>query len=233
MSTNEPHIPRAAAADTLLEASALERDALDPGRWPEDAEELPRRPRRRLLTPLTVALAMALTAAGGFLAGVLIEKGQGPTTGASGAGGGLASRLAALGRARAPGSEASGGARGAGAGQAAAGAGATAGQVAFIHGGTLYVTTLEGNTIKVTTSPASTVTRSVTGHVADIHPGETVLVTGTPGSGGSISAESIRVGEGFGGGLAALLGRSGPGGGRSAGAQGGRGEREPALFGSG
>ena len=56
------------------------------------------------------------------------------------------------------------------------------------------MTNAEGNTVKVTTSPASTVTKTVKADVKGIHPGETVLVTGAAGANGAISAESIRVG---------------------------------------
>ncbi|HTA05921.1 MAG TPA: hypothetical protein VK774_06135, partial [Solirubrobacteraceae bacterium] len=66
----------------------------EPGIWAQDEQELPRRPRLRLLTPLPVALLLGLTLAGGFIAGVLVEKGQGEP--ASGGGGALASRLTGL-----------------------------------------------------------------------------------------------------------------------------------------
>ncbi|HEY5091051.1 MAG TPA: hypothetical protein VIK30_13825, partial [Polyangia bacterium] len=117
----------------------------------------------------------------------------------------------------------------------AGGAGMTTGQVAYVSGSTLYVTNAEGNTVKVTTSPASTVTKTVKADVKGIHPGETVLITGAAGANGAISAESIRVGS-TGGGLSALFGgagassRSGGGGGGGAGAGGSSG---PALFGNG
>jgi hypothetical protein len=114
------------------------------------------------------------------------------------------------------------------------------------------VTDAEGNTVKVTTSPASTVTKTVQSNVKGIHPGETVLITGAAGANGTISAESIRVGAGGGGGggLGALFGgssgsagaagesssaageSSSAAGGRS-GSGGGGGGGEPALFGKG
>ena len=115
--------------------------------------------------------------------------------------------------------------------------------MAYISGSTLYVTDAEGNTVKVRTSPAATVTKTVQSDVRDIHPGETVLVTGAAGANGAISAASIRVGAG--GGLGALFGGSGGGpggssGGDSGGGPGGGGGRsggggsgEPALFGKG
>jgi hypothetical protein len=192
-------------------------------------QELPRRPRRRLLgtggNPVLLALLGVLLIACGFIAGVLVEKGEGSSTG-SNASGGLVSRFAALR------SGATGAGRGAGASGAGAfpgGTGATIGQVAYLSGSTLYVTTSEGNTVKVTTSAASTVTKTVKADVKGIHPGETVIVTGSPGANGAVSAESIRVSEaGSGGGLGAALfgGGGGAGGG---GRRGGGGE--PTLFG--
>jgi len=102
------------------------------------------------------------------------------------------------------------------------------------------VTNTEGNTVKVTTSAGSTVSKTVESDVKGIHPGETVIVMGANGANGSISAESIRVSKaGSGGGLGALFG--GGGGLRGAGRSGGAGgsgnggasntEGEPALFG--
>ncbi len=180
-----------------------ERFEEDHDDWLEEPEELPRRPRRRLLTPLPLALLGVLLVACGFIAGVLVEKGQSSSTSATGASAGVASRIAALRGASGAGSGA-GAAGTSGAGRsgaggfagafAGAGGGATAGQVAFISGSTLYVTTAEGNTVKVTTSPGSTVTKTVKASVSGIHPGETVIVTGS-NTNGTISAESIRVGS--------------------------------------
>jgi hypothetical protein len=41
--------------------------------WLDQPEELPRRPRRRLLTPVPLALLAALLIASGFIGGVLVE----------------------------------------------------------------------------------------------------------------------------------------------------------------
>jgi hypothetical protein len=208
----------------------------------DDFQTLPPRPRRRLLgaggNPIHLALLGVLLIACGFIAGVLVEKGQTSSSSSGGGGGGgaagVASRFAAL-------RGASSGASGATAGGAPAGGGggtgATIGQVAYVDGSTLYVTDAEGNTVKVTTSAASTVTKTVKADVKGIHPGETVVVTGATGSGGKIAAESIRVGGAAGGGLGALFGGSGAGGGGRGGsrgsASGSSSGGEPALFGKG
>jgi hypothetical protein len=199
---------------TEIPSEPIEQDEL----WPEDAEELPRRPRRRVLTPLPLALLAALAIACGFIAGVLVEKGQGGSASGDGsAGGGFASRLAALrggsGRGGATSGSSSGSASGGttaatgatgglgrtSGGGAVGGAGATIGQVAFVSKGTLYVTTTEGDTVKVKAAAGTSVTKTVKAKVASIHPGETVVVTGTTAASGAVSASAIRVGSTAGG----------------------------------
>jgi hypothetical protein len=236
--------------------------------WIDDAEELPPRPRRRLLTPIPLTLLAILAIACGFIGGVLVEKGQGSSTSAAAGGGGaFASRLAALsGRSGAAGtgsasSSGSGSASASGSGAAAqgglggsasgrasgaaggaGGAGATVGQVAYISKGTLYVTTSEGNTVKVTAAPGATVTKSVKTTADRIHPGETVVITGTASANGAIAAQSIRAGSAGAGGLAGAAGLFGGSssssgatrtGSSSGGASSGGGSGEQALFGKG
>lgn len=227
------------------------------GDW--DEEPLRRRPRRRLLTPLSALLFALLVGAGGFIAGVLVEKGQVPTASAAGGGrlasllGGAASATTGTGgRSAAAGSSegasgggaarfgAGGGAFGAGGG--ALGANATVGQVANISGSDLYVTEPQGNTIKVAASAAH-ITKQVSTSVRGVHPGDTVVVQGTHRSDGSIEAATVRDSGSAGaaaGGIGALLGgggsasTSGAGSARagSSGTAGGGGGRgEPALFG--
>jgi hypothetical protein len=215
------------ADQTVAYAPVEERDE-----WLEEPAELPRRPRRRLLSPVPLALLGVLIAVCGFIGGVLVQKGQGSSTAsAAGSASSLASRFAALraGASGAAGSSAAGTSSAAG-GLLGAGGGATTGTVAYISGNTLYVTTAEGNTVKVTTSAGTTVTKTVKADVTGIHPGEAVTVTGAGESGGTVSAESIRVGGGAGG-LGALFGSGTRGGSGSGGGRGGSGE--PALFGNG
>lgn len=197
--------------------------------WQQEREELPRRPRRRLLTPAPLALLAILLTACGFIGGVLVEKGENSSS-SSGSAAGLASRFAAA----RGGSSATGARAGASAAASFFGAGGarpTAGTVAYLAGGTLYVTNAEGNTVKVSTSAGTTVTKTVSATVKAIHPGETVTVIGTAGSGGAISAESISVGS-SGGGLASLFGGGrGAGGGSGGSSAGASSSGGPALFG--
>jgi hypothetical protein len=259
--------PTSEGPAALRDAANVHEPLEEQDAWPEESEELPPRPRRRMLTPLPLALLAALAIACGFIAGVLVEKGQSGSTSATGAGGGaFASRLAALrggtgssaggpaatsGSSLGSGSAATGTASGS-LGVAGAGSGgsdgsdgsATVGQVAYADKGTLYVTTSEGNTVKVTAAAGAGVTKTVKTSIEAIHPGETVLVAGSSGPNGAISASSIRVGSaggGLGGGASALFGAgrsaAGAGGGASSsGASSGAaqsGASEPQLFGKG
>jgi hypothetical protein len=192
----------------------------------EDFAPLPPRPRRKLLAPAPLALLAVLLIACGFIAGVLVEKGQSGSGTSNAGASSFAARLRGL----------TGGRSGAGAGAspfggASGGAGATVGTVAFLSGSTLYVTSGEGNTVKVKTSAATTVTKTVKSAVRAIHPGESVSITGTAASNGTVTAGAIRVGSSATGGLGALLGGAS---GSAGGSKGSSGSSEgPALFGAG
>jgi hypothetical protein len=259
MSDEQATIPDLPAGAETREPAATLPDGEPGGAWQQDddLQALPPRPRRRLLSPLPVALLCVLLTACGFIGGVLVQKGQGTTNGSTSGTGGFASRLAALRGGGGTGS--SGGSGGAATGSRAAGvaalfggggptgASATVGQVSFVQGGTLYVTNAEGNTVKVHAPAGTTVTKTVSSSTKAIHPGETVVVTGAAGSDGAVTAEAIRVGTGAGG-LASLFGgaaRSGASGSEasssgSSGSGAGRGGAGgagtgggPALFGPG
>jgi hypothetical protein len=217
-------------------------------------EPISRRPRRRLLTPLTALLFAVLVGVGGFIAGVQVEKGEVPASSTRAGAGRLAGALSAAG-----GASSSGGsgrttaARGFGGGLAGASGSATVGQVAYVSGPNLFVTNLEGNTVKVSAGAAQ-ITKQVSTSVKGVHPGDTVVVQGTKRADGSILAATVRdsgssgtaggLGGLFGGGSAGGAGASGSGtgssgsssasGGSGASGAGGRtGSRggEPALFG--
>jgi hypothetical protein len=223
---------------TLQSPSVIDYDEdQEPDAWLDQPDELPPRPRRRLLAPAPLALLAALLIACGFIGGVEVQKGQASssTTATAGAGaGGLASRLAALGGARpgagstaggsSTGASGSTGAAGAVAGAGGSGGGVTTGQVAYVSGNTLYVTTTQGNTVKVSAAAGAKVTKTVSTQAKSIHPGETVVVLGSKGTNGSVSATSITVGSPAAGGAA---GAAAAGGGASS--SGG----SPSLFGSG
>jgi hypothetical protein len=163
--------------------------------WESEPEELPPRRRLRLLTPLTGSLAGLLLAALGFIGGVLVEKGK--TTSQAAAPAGLASFARAGAAGAAP-----------GAGGPPGGAGnATVGQVSMVRGRTLYVTDSQGNTIKVTVPAGESVTRAANSSVHAIRSGDTVVVQGTKGKNGAITASSVRATAASSGGGGSALGQ--------------------------
>jgi len=164
--------------------------------------------RRRRRTPfLTLALVVGVAAAAAFVGGVEVQKHYGSSGSASNSAQNSAlSALAARFRAGAGGAARSGrsgffgGFAGGGAGGlAGAGGGATSGTVTLIKGKDIYVTDSSGNTVLVHAATAS-VTKSVTGSVRSILPGETVTVIGAQARNGSYTARSITIGTSGGGG---------------------------------
>jgi hypothetical protein len=183
--------------------------------WKADEEPLPKRPRRRLVTPISATLAGALVGALGFIGGVEVQKGQdgGGTT--SNGGAALASAGAGAGNR-------GGFARGGGAGPPGAGGGgggggaqanATVGSVANKKGSTLYVKDSDGNTIRVKTTSHSKINRTASTTAGAIHPGDTVIVQGSKSSSGTITATQIQAtSSSAASGLAGLFGGGGFGG---------------------
>jgi hypothetical protein len=151
------------------------------------ATEILRR-RRKKLPRLTAALALAVALGAGIVGGIEIQKhygGSSTTAGTTGGATAFASRLAG-GR--------TGGFGFGGFGRFGGGAGGgTAGTVTLIKGSTLYVTEPSGNTVVVHTSPSSRVTKSVSGTVQTIHPGDAVTVTGAQAANGSYTASTITI----------------------------------------
>ena len=151
----------------------------------DEPEEIPARPRRKLLTPLPVTMLAVLIAALGFWAGVKVQKSQGSSAGASS----LASAFAGL-RAGASAGKGKGTAGSSsavpsgfpGAGGVAGVAGSsnvTTGEVTYVNGDTIYVSNSDGNTVKVLAGEGTRITETVTTHVHSIHPGDTVVVQGS------------------------------------------------------
>ena len=192
MSTQDPSID---------DTAALEYEPETEEDWFEDDDELPRRPRRRLFGPIPAILLAILLLAGGFLAGVEVQKNEGgSSTSASGLAG-----LAAL-RAGKSSTGSGTGTRGSGSGFAGfsgaggfagagglAGGGITTGEVSYLSGNTLYVTTGEGNTVKVSAPAGTKVSKTVSTDVKSIHPGDTVLIRGSQSGNGKVTASSISI----------------------------------------
>jgi hypothetical protein len=161
-------------------------------------DQLPGRPRRRLLTALTVPLLGLLLAAGGFLAGIEVEKGHGSgsatgglASSAGGARGSVSGFPGAAGVGARSGRLPGGGSGFPAGGFGGAGAGGTTGTISSISGRTIVLKTTSGSSITVTlTSATSLKKQQRVGHNA-IRPGDTITVAGIAGKGGSIKASSI------------------------------------------
>jgi hypothetical protein len=172
----------------------------------DDDGRMPRRPRRRLLTPWSALLVAAMMCAIGFYVGVRVEKGHiastPSTTGAggfaaalSGRTGGSATSGPATGGSATSGSAAGGGGSAAGAGGFAArfdGSGnASFGTVASVDGKTLTLTEASGDTVKVKLTSATKITKTEAAKRSQIHPGDTITVSGVAGKQGTVSAATV------------------------------------------
>jgi hypothetical protein len=132
------------------------------------AEELPTRPRGRLLAPLPLALIAVLSAATGFLGGVLVQNGsEGGGSATGGPPGGLPTGL--------PG--------------ASSGA-AVSGTVSSVDGHTIYVKDSGGATVAVRIEDGSKISRDSNVGVKKIRPGDSVVVQGSK-HGSTVKASSI------------------------------------------
>jgi hypothetical protein len=142
---------------------------------------LPGRPRRTVLTWWSAGLFALILCAVGFYAGVRVEKGQASSTTSARA----LPTAAAAGRAGA-----GAGLRGV-FGGAGAGANATFGTVSSISGNSLFVTDTSGNTVKVTLSSATKVTKNVAVGKKAVRPGDLVAVSGAKATNGAVSATTV------------------------------------------
>ncbi len=138
----------------------------------EDHEELPPRPRGRLLRPLPLFLIALIVAAAGFLGGVLVQKGSEGGAGAGGPAGNLPPFAAGAG-----GSEAT-----------------ASGTVTSVKGHTIYVKESDGTTVAVKVGDGATVTRDANVVAKKIHPGDTVTVEGSK-HGSTVKAGSVAATE--------------------------------------
>ena len=148
---------------------------------------------RRLKVPIPAAALVIIAVALLGLWGGAQLKGSSPANAST-------STPATGGRTRNGAFAGGGGTGGAGGG---AGRGGTIGTVKSVDGNTITITTANGGTATVTIGSSTTVTKSETGSVSDITPGENIVVRGTTGTDGTTTAQSINVGNapfGFGGG---------------------------------
>ncbi|MER6303869.1 DUF5666 domain-containing protein [Kitasatospora sp. NPDC001539] len=160
-------------------------------------------PPRRKLPWLSLVLAGGVIATGAFAGGVWYEKGQAPS--------GKSSSTRAAGAGSSAGGYGQNGGRRGGQGQGGQGQGGQGqggqpgfarGTVKAVDGNTVYLTDANGNTIKVTTTDSTKVQLNKEGKTADLQPGQSVTVVGTPDSNGGYNASQLVEGSagGFGGG---------------------------------
>jgi hypothetical protein len=182
-----------APREDLLNTSPFEDDL---------AEELAAEPRpRRRMPPVTVLLSAGVLIVGGFVGGVQADRHWGAKKSTDPAA--LIQRLAA-GRGAQGGAGAGGfggfgggqgrgqgGAQGAGRG-GSQGAG-TSGTVKLVDGDVIYVQTPNG-IVRVRTSGSTKVTVAKKSAVKALKAGSTVVVQGTPGQDGTVTATSVQGG---------------------------------------
>ncbi|MFJ9838945.1 hypothetical protein ACIRYZ_00485 [Kitasatospora sp. NPDC101155] len=154
-------------------------------------------PPRRKLPWLSLVLAGGVIATGAFAGGVWYQQGQAPS-------GKSSSLKAAAAAGPAAGGYGQGGGRRGGQGGQGGQPGFARGTVKAVDGNTVYLTDANGNTIKVTTADSTKVQLNKEGKVADLQPGQSVTVVGTPDSNGGYNASQLVEGAaaagGFGGG---------------------------------
>jgi len=188
----EPRGPLSPAE--LLETSPFEGD-LD--------EELKKVPPSTLKPGLTLYLGAAVLVVAGFVGGIQADKQWGGSKSSNTALPGGFNRTGAgagryLGGGQNPFSGGGGfrnpGTGGTAPGAQGAGANATTGTVKMVDGSTVYVTTAGGGIVAIKTNGTTKIRIMKNGKVQDLAPGSTVVVQGTPGSDGSVTASTITQG---------------------------------------
>ncbi len=154
----------------------------------DDEDEWPvRAPAKgiRLGIPAAAMVAVTLVALG-FWGGAVAQKSHSTATG-TGAAAGFAARLR---------NAASGGtgANGAGfqlPGTGTGGSNGTTGTISVVDGDTLYILTASNELVKVKINTSTTVTRNAKSSATELRPGDTVVVQGATGTGGTVQASSV------------------------------------------
>lgn len=169
---------------------------------PEDSDDewaMPEASKALRVRYLTGVLVLVLALGGGFWGGVVAEHHHGTAT--SSAASALAKRFAAL---RAGGGGFAGGAGGFAGGFGAAGGArssatggsaaspAASGTVIDVAGNVVEISNAAGKIVKIDVEPSATVTVTSPSSVAGLKIGDSVIVTGTTGPAGTVSATAVR-----------------------------------------
>ncbi|MCG5219937.1 hypothetical protein [Streptosporangium sp. KLBMP 9127] len=153
-------------------------------------EELAARPERRPISKLTLGLAAGLLLIAGALGGIQAQK----LWGSDVAGPGLMVQPA--GENQRPGQAGTQGRSSTG--RPGATGGLTTGTVKRVAGKKIYLETMDGTAVTVTTNGQTRIQVTEQGKVADLKPGSTVLVQGEKGGDGTVAATMVSQGGGFG-----------------------------------
>lgn len=147
------------------------------------------RPRRKLLGRASAVLIALVLGVAGFYIGVRVEKSQvsGSTTSAVSLPSFAASSTAKGGTAPTGAGARSGFPAVGGPG----GGNASIGTVSNVKGKTLYMNDTSGNTVKVTLSSATKITKSLAVGKQSVHPGDSVVIQGAKGANGTLHATSV------------------------------------------
>jgi hypothetical protein len=141
--------------------------------------------RRRAITPVTRALLVLVLAGCAFLGGVLVQKSQAKATSANALPTGVPANIAALFGGGTTTTVAGSG------GSASTGAAQTFGTIKLVDGKNVYVSDAQGNVVKVATNGSTKITVNKDGTVDQLKPSTSVIVQGTRGSDGTITATSV------------------------------------------
>jgi hypothetical protein len=150
------------------------------------AEELAKAAPKRWWNKATVVLGALVLLLGGFLGGLQAQKHWGTTATAS-------NRAAAFGDGQSRTGNAFPGGTGTGTGQrgASTAASGTAGTVKLVDGSTIYLQVPGGDIVTVKTDGKTAISTARTGKLSDVKAGQSVTVTGTTGSDGTVTATSV------------------------------------------
>jgi hypothetical protein len=179
----------------------------------DDWDDAPITPRARIPRP-TKLLAMLAVAVAAFAGGIFAQRHWGSSSSVGSQGGSsAAARLANAGLTGQAATRRFGANGGTGTGAGGGLADATIGQVSYLKGTTLYVTDTSGNIVKVTVPKGTPVTKSVSTGLTGVRPGDTVVIRGSQGKSGTVTATSVSVGgAGAGGGFGGSAAFGGAGG---------------------
>ncbi|GAA1795407.1 hypothetical protein GCM10009682_16460 [Luedemannella flava] len=146
--------------------------------------ELAARAPKQRINKITFVLAGLLLVIGGFIAGSLVQKNSGGTTGSA-----LPTGTNGRGGYFPAGGFGGGGTAQGGTGTRAGAA--TTGTVKLVDGTTIYITTSSGETVTVKTSDSTKVSVSQSSTLKSIRTGATVTVQGQTGADGTVTATTV------------------------------------------